>query len=870
MATIYIDNQPYEVEDGQNLLEACLKLGFDVPYFCWHPALHSVGACRQCAVKQFRDEKDTRGRIVMACMTPAAEGTRISIADAEVLDFRRSNIAWLMVNHPHDCPVCDEGGECHLQDMTVLTGHNYRKHRFAKRTHINQDLGPLINHEMNRCIQCYRCVRYYRDYAGGRDLNVFGAHDRAYFGRAQSGVLESEFSGNLVEICPTGVFTDKTLRGHHVRKWDMQSAPSICQHCGVGCNTYLGERFGTLRRVVSRYNGEVNGYFLCDLGRFAYEHVNSDQRIRLAHWRHLEEGDCSVGDGLPTSAQQGIDIARQMVQSARGLVGIGSARSSLENNFALRELVGVENFCLGLGEREARVHQLALALLKDGGLISASLHDVLAADGAFVIGEDVNETAPMLALALRQMVRNQPMALARAIGVPEWDDSAVRRAVQSEKGPLFIATPARTRLDDLARTKVRSGPGEITEMVRRVTAVVNGDAGRNAADQGVDDATLIARGLLSCAAPVIVSGVGLNSGELLLASAELVRALQNKGKTARVYLALPGANSLGVGLLTSRSLNEALEKLRGGAADTLVVLETDVFRHLERSMAEQLLGAARQVIVLDILRTETASCAELVLPVATVAESTGTFLSNSLSDLRTRMATAVPELAGITQLDPASPSPVAGLPVARQTYRVSGRTAARAHLDVKEHAPAIDEDSPLTFSNEGYVGPEVPPQLAPRSWVPGWNSWQQSATKFRAEVSSLNATQSAPGIRVFAGQPTGKDVPASYRTEPEQCEGLLLLPARHVFGSEELSAFAPALASLFPQPYLGFAESTLARLGYAAGDEVAFSVNGKDYSLPARAVPELADGLALAPLGLPGMPYLDLPAPLVIEPGGER
>ncbi len=103
--------------------EACLSLGFDLPYFCWHPALHSVGACRQCAVKQFKDEKDTRGRIVMSCMTPAAEGMRISIDDPEAQAFRAGVIEWLMVNHPHDCPVCDEGGECHLQDMTVMTGH---------------------------------------------------------------------------------------------------------------------------------------------------------------------------------------------------------------------------------------------------------------------------------------------------------------------------------------------------------------------------------------------------------------------------------------------------------------------------------------------------------------------------------------------------------------------------------------------------------------------------------------------------------------------------------------------------------------------------------------------------------------------------
>nr|MDA8164359.1 2Fe-2S iron-sulfur cluster-binding protein [Desulfobacteraceae bacterium] len=133
MPTIYIDNHPYEVEEGQNLLHACLSLGLDIPYFCWHPAMHSVGACRQCAVKVFKDENDTKGKIVMSCMVPAAEGTRLSIDDPETKEFRAKVIEWLMVNHPHDCPVCDEGGECHLQDMTVMTGHVYRRYRFTKR-----------------------------------------------------------------------------------------------------------------------------------------------------------------------------------------------------------------------------------------------------------------------------------------------------------------------------------------------------------------------------------------------------------------------------------------------------------------------------------------------------------------------------------------------------------------------------------------------------------------------------------------------------------------------------------------------------------------------------------------------------------------
>jgi len=132
MATIHVDGKDYEVDGADNLLQACLSLGLDVPYFGGPPALGSVGACRQCAVKQYSDENDTRGRLVMSCMTPATDNSWISIEDEEAKAFRASVVEWLMINHPHDCPVCEEGGHCHLQDMTVMTGHNQRRYRFSR------------------------------------------------------------------------------------------------------------------------------------------------------------------------------------------------------------------------------------------------------------------------------------------------------------------------------------------------------------------------------------------------------------------------------------------------------------------------------------------------------------------------------------------------------------------------------------------------------------------------------------------------------------------------------------------------------------------------------------------------------------------
>ncbi|EGH46419.1 NADH dehydrogenase subunit G, partial [Pseudomonas syringae pv. pisi str. 1704B] len=477
MATIHVDGKALEVDGADNLLQACLSLGLDIPYFCWHPALGSVGACRQCAVKQYTDENDTRGRIVMSCMTPATDNTWISIEDDESKAFRASVVEWLMTNHPHDCPVCEEGGHCHLQDMTVMTGHNERRYRFTKRTHQNQELGPFIAHEMNRCIACYRCVRFYKDYAGGTDLGVYGAHDNVYFGRVEDGTLESEFSGNLTEVCPTGVFTDKTHSERYNRKWDMQFSPSICHGCSSGCNISPGERYGELRRIENRYNGSVNQYFLCDRGRFGYGYVNRKDRPRQPL---LADGQVKL------SLDEALDKAADLLRG-RNIVGIGSPRASLESNYALRELVGAEHFYSGIEAGELERIRLILKVLNDSPLPLPTLRDIEDHDAIFVLGEDLTQTAARMALGLRQAVKGKAEDMAAAMKVQPWLDAAVKNIGQHELNPLFIASLAETRLDDVAEECVHAAPDDLARIGFAVAHALDASA---PAVEGLDSEAL--------------------------------------------------------------------------------------------------------------------------------------------------------------------------------------------------------------------------------------------------------------------------------------------------------------------------------------------------------------------------------------------
>jgi NADH-quinone oxidoreductase subunit G len=857
MPTIFIENRPYEVKPGRNLLHAVLSLGFNLPYFCWHPVLGSVGACRQCAVKVFRNEDDKKGQIVMACMTPVTDGVRLSIEDEEARLFRASVIEWLMLNHPHDCPVCDEGGECHLQDMTVMTGHTYRRTRFPKRTYRNQDLGPFINHEMNRCIQCYRCVRLYRDYGGGRDFDVFGAHDHVYFGRHESGVLSSPFSGNLVEVCPTGVFTDKSFKTHFTRKWDLQTAPSVCVHCGLGCNTIPGERYGALRRIRNRYHGEVNGYFLCDRGRYGYGFVNGPRRIREP-----------LKLGRPVVKEEAFNHVKALVQNGGSVIGIGSPRASLEANFALRTLVGAGRFYAGFSAAEARVAKLMLRILQEGPAAPVSLREAAEADAVLVLGEDVTNTAPMLALSLRQASRTGPIRETQKLRIPSWDDAAVREALQERRGPFFIATPQPTPLDEIATRVYRAAPADCARLGFAVAHLLDANAptSEHPLAGGIADA------LRAASHPLIVAGIGCGSDAVLQAAANTARALGVKG---RLCLTAPECNTLGVVLLGGGDLS-------GLQADTVIILEND----LSRRGSTDMLLSAKHVVAIDHTANATTEKAEVVLPAATFAEATGTLVNNELraqrfyqvfepegevraswrwlSDLLpaswknedevlAALAAELPVFAAVPELAPPAGFRICGRRAPRMLHRASGRTAMHADITVHEPQPPADPDSPLAFSMEGYEG-MGPSALFTHFWAPRWNSIQ-SLNRFQEEVGGP-LRGGDPGRRLLSPEKDAR--PAYYSEIPgafERREGqFFVVPLYCIFGSEELSALSPGVADLAPKPYVAMHPDD------AAADEVSLTIAGKTQRLPVKRLSDLPRGVAGLPVGLPGSPAVELPA----------
>jgi NADH-quinone oxidoreductase subunit G len=710
-----------------------------------------------------------------------------------------------------------------------------------------------------------------------------------YFGRVEDGTLESEFSGNLTEVCPTGVFTDKTHSERYNRKWDMQFSPSICHGCSSGCNISPGERYGEIRRIENRYNGSVNQYFLCDRGRFGYGYVNRKDRPRQPL---LAEGNVKL------SLDAALDKAADMLRG-RNIVGIGSPRASLESNFALRELVGAEHFYSGIEAGELARLRLIAQVLKDSPLPIPTLREVEEHDAVFILGEDVTQTAARMALGLRQLVKNKAEDMAAAMKVQPWLDAAVKNIGQHEMNPLFIASLAETRLDDIAEECVHAAPDDLARIGFAVAHAIDPSA---PAVVGLDSEALelaqrIATALLEAKRPLIVSGASLGSDALIEAAANIAKALKLRDKNGSLSLVVPEANSMGLTLFGGDSVDDALQAVISGNADAIVVLENDLFTRVDAATVEAALKAAKVVIVADHQKTATTDRAHLVLPAASFAEGDGTLVSQEgraqrffqvydptyldasiqihegwrwLHALRATLlnkpvdwtqldhvteacAASNAQLAGIVGAAPSAAFRIKGLKLAREPLRYSGRTAMRANISVHEPRTSQDKDTAFSFSMEGYSGSAEPRSQVPFAWSPGWNS-PQAWNKFQDEVGG-HLRAGDPGVRLIESSGDNLSWFASVPRAFSPAQGTWqVVPFYHLFGSDENSSKAAPVQERIPAAYVALAKSEADRLGVNDGAMLSLNVAGQTLRLPLRINEELGAGLVALPSGLAGIP----------------
>lgn len=334
-----IDGAPVKVPSGTSILEAVLGIGREIPHFCYHPKLQVVGSCRLCQV-----EVQGAPKLVISCATPVAEGMEVFTASERVTKARKAVLEFLLLNHPLDCPICDKGGECPLQDYTLKYGPGESRFTEEKIHRIkHQSIGPYVIFDAERCVLCTRCVRFCQDVVGTSELGVFSRGDLSEIGLFPGRSLDNKYSGNVIDLCPVGALTSRDYR-FKSRPWDLvEQVPSICGLCSAGCNIFVDVRHKEsaqeILRVRPRINEDVNGYWICDEGRFEFHFAqdrgrNGDPLIR----RGSELQPASWDETIEVVADTLSRILRERGPEAIGVVT--SARLTNEEAFLVRQLFG--------------------------------------------------------------------------------------------------------------------------------------------------------------------------------------------------------------------------------------------------------------------------------------------------------------------------------------------------------------------------------------------------------------------------------------------------------------------------------------------------------------------------------------------------
>jgi NADH-quinone oxidoreductase subunit G len=780
MPEIVIDEQEIEVPPGTKVIEAAERLGIMIPRFCYHPALGPVGACRVCAVKFLQGP--FKG-VQMSCMIEARDGMVVSTDDEEAVDFRRHVIEWLMLNHPHDCPVCDEGGHCLLQDMTVSGGHGLRRYLGKKRTYNDQYLGPLVQHEMNRCIHCYRCARFYQEFSGYRDLGAMGIGNRTYFGRYRDGVLESPFSGNLIDICPTGVYTDKPAR-FKGRRWDFERNPSLCIHCSLGCHTTASARYRELMRIEARFSEAVNGYFICDRGRFGFPYVNFSDRPRRAV---AAGNEVSLGSAVRAAAERLGRISPDAVAC------VGSARSSLETLALLRALASGQGWrgpvCFTDEAESRKVRDAVSGLAPE---LVVSLREIEQADFILVLGVDPLNEAPMLALAMRQAWR-------RGARIAVLDPRPLELPFPFDHLPLHP-----DEIEGYAGSLAKQAIGESASGEQPVGE----HAGR----------------LRRSRAPVVVCGtdvVRVTTPAFAVDCAHMLRAAKER---AGLFFVLPGANACGAALVSPDldSLAAVVDAVEKGSVRALVVAECDLFsRFSDEGRLEKALNRLDLLVVVDYVATKTAARSSILLPAASLYEAGGCFVNQE-----GRLQRALPIHRG-------------GTPILQTGGGDHPPRIFRGHIPGGEVGPAWEILAGLAgaWSGRDLSWRELWRQVA--EGVPALSPSPPLEEIPEAGIR-LNLAASREASRQSAVAPHSEK---SVRSE----ENLELILVDWNTGTEELSSLSPHLEKIEKSPCLFMQADDVVRWGLEDGDRVLLTLEGGTLEVDVGVKENMAKGVVFLP-----------------------
>jgi NADH-quinone oxidoreductase subunit G len=603
MIHLEINGRPVEVPENSTVMDAANRLGIYVPHFCYHKKLSIAANCRMCLVQVEKAPKP-----LPACATPVTEGMKVWTHSDVAVQAQKGVMELLLINHPLDCPICDQGGECQLQDLAVGYGSSSSRYQEPKRVVSNKDLGPLVSaEEMTRCIHCTRCVRFGQEIAGIMELGMAGRGEHAEIMAFVDRTVDSELSGNMIDICPVGALTSKPFR-YNARSWELSRRKSVAPHDSLGSNLVVQVKEDRVLRVLPLENEDVNEGWISDRDRFAYEGLNSPQR--LAGPMIKREGAWQEAD-WPTALEHAASALKRIrdTYGAEAIGALATPYATLEELYLLAKLTRG----LGSGSVDFRLRQVDFSA--DGASSGApwlgmKVAELNTLDRVLVVGSILRKEQPLLAHRIRQAVTKGAQL---SVLNPVDDDLLTRVHGKCVVAPSAMPAVLAQIVKAAAQLKGRSTPPALAPLE------VGSEARRIAESLGGGRMVGLLLGNLAAHHPA--------RSQIHALAAMLAELLDGRfgflgeaGNSVGGYLAQawPGAARAGL------NAREMLERPRKGYVLLHAEIELDT---ANPRLARAAMSAAECVIALSPYKHRAMEYAQVLLPIAPFTETAGSFVN---------------------------------------------------------------------------------------------------------------------------------------------------------------------------------------------------------------------------------------------------
>ena len=606
MINIEIDGKQVETERGSTVMDAANKLGIYIPHFCYHKKLSIAANCRMCLVEIEKTPKP-----MPACATPVADGMKVHTHSEIAVKAQQGVMEFLLINHPLDCPICDQGGECQLQDLAVGYGGSASRYQEPKRSVMHKDIGPLVStEEMNRCIHCTRCVRFGQEIAGIMELGMAFRGEHSEIMSFVNNTVDSELSGNIIDLCPVGALTSKPFR-YTARNWELSHRKSISPHDGLGSNLSVQVKDNKVLRVVPAENEAINECWLSDKERFSYEGLNSPERLT----RPMLKQDNKWIEVDWQAALEYVANGLRQIKSSAGAESIGAlatAHSTVEELYLLQKLMR------GLGSNNIDFRLRQSDFSADGKQAGAPwlgmpVSDINSRDRFLIVGSFLRKDHPLLAQRIRQAVKKGAQVnIVHASG----DDLLMPVANKIIVAPDNMVNMLAQILKVLAEEKSAALPGELQQAVSAV--------------QLSEQARAIARSLAGGERAAVLLG---NFAQQHPQAAQLCVLAEQIASLCSAKFGFLGeaANSVGGYLagavpFVGAGMNAAEMLAAPRKAYILLNTEPELDLH-DPQQAMAAMNAADMVVALSAYKHRAADYADVMLPIAPFTETSGTFVS---------------------------------------------------------------------------------------------------------------------------------------------------------------------------------------------------------------------------------------------------